>query len=93
MARIRLIHWKPEEAEDRVAVLRKAVHVVDASPFAGLKGLERFDAVVIDLSRLPSQGRDLALAIRERKATRSLPIVFLEGDRAKVERIRTLLGI
>lgn len=58
-----------------------------------LKDLEhrRPDAILIDLSRLPSQGRDLAIAIRNRKRTRSIPIIFLEGDPAKVERIRKLL--
>ncbi len=91
MARLRLIHWKPEEAKDRVAALRKAGHVVDASPFAGLKGLERFDALLIDLTRLPSQGRDVALAVRERRASRHVPIVFVEGDPEKVARIRDLL--
>jgi CheY-like chemotaxis protein len=91
MKSIRLIHWKPEEVEERVARLRKAGYTVDAGPFTGLKGLERFDALLIDLTRLPSQGRDLALAIRERKATRHLPLVFLEGNPEKVERSRQLL--
>jgi hypothetical protein len=91
MTSIRLIHWKPDEAKDRVAMLRKSGYEVDADPFTGLKGLESFDALLIDLTRLPSQGRDVALAVRERQATRLVPIVFLEGDPAKVERIRELL--
>lgn len=47
--------------------------------------------IVVDLSRLPSQGRDLALALRESKATRSIPVVFVGGEREKVERIQKLL--
>jgi len=55
--------------------------------------------VVIDLGRLPSQGRDLALNIRKYKATRHVPLVFVAGespadsaaDPAKVARIQELL--
>ncbi len=46
------------------------------------------DAVVIDLSRLPSQGRDMTLAIRHQKATRYIPLVFVEGEPEKVDRIK-----
>ncbi len=45
-------------------------------------------AVVIDLGRLPGQGRDMAMMLRQRKATRHLPIVMIEGDPAKMEKIR-----
>lgn len=91
MARVRVIHWKPAEAQDRVATLRKAGYEVDATPFRNLGELRAVEALLIDLSRLPSQGRDLALAVRARKATRHLPIVFVEGDPTKVDRIRGLL--
>jgi len=46
---------------------------------------------VIDLTRLPSHGRDAAFAIREQKSTRMIPIVFVEGEREKVEAIRNAL--
>jgi hypothetical protein len=49
------------------------------------------DLVVIDLSRIPSHGRDVALVLRSGKATRSIPLVFLDGDPDKVSRIRRLL--
>lgn len=49
------------------------------------------DAVVIDLSRLPSQGREAAIFLRGQKATRQIPIVFLGGAPDKVEAIRKLL--
>ena len=49
------------------------------------------DAIVIDLSRMPSHGRELAFAIRGRKYTRGIPIVFVGGDPAKVEAIRAQL--
>jgi hypothetical protein len=47
--------------------------------------------VVIDLGRQPSHGRDLALGIRQYKATRRVPLVFVDGDADKVARIRELL--
>lgn len=49
------------------------------------------DAVVIDLSRLPSQGRDIALQIRQYKTSRLIPIIFVDGDPDKLGRIRSLL--
>lgn len=50
------------------------------------------DVFVIDLSRMPSQGRDLGVALRRAASTRRVPIVFAGGDREKVARIRELLG-
>jgi Protein of unknown function (DUF3052) len=49
------------------------------------------DAVVIDLSRLPSHGREIAVWLRSTKRTRHVPIVFANGDGAKVAAIRELL--
>jgi hypothetical protein len=48
-------------------------------------------AVVVDLSRYPSHGRDVALAIRQHKATRGIPLVFVGGEPEKVAQIRNLL--
>ena len=45
-------------------------------------------AAVIDLTRLPSHGRYVAAAIRATKSTRHIPIVFVDGDPEKVERVR-----
>ena len=44
------------------------------------------DAVIIDLSRIPSQGRDVGLGIRKYKDTRHVPLIFVEGDPEKVKR-------
>ena len=93
--RIRLIHWKAEEAVERAGLLQDAGYRVDASPYAqGALRAMRDDppaVVVIDLTRLPSQGRDVAVSIRMLKATRHLPLVFAGGAPSKVERIRELL--
>jgi hypothetical protein len=79
--KVLLVHWDRAERDDIPAgggALRKLSE-------------SRLAAVVIDLSRAPSQGRDLALAIRAYKATRHLPLVFVEGDEEKVVRIKELL--
>ena len=49
------------------------------------------DAVLIDLSRLPSQGRDVAVALRIAKPTRTIPIVFIDGLPEKVLVVRQTL--
>ena len=49
------------------------------------------DAFVIDLGRQPSQGRDLAIWLRGRKASRHIPIIFVGGDQEKVSGVRKLL--
>ncbi len=49
------------------------------------------DAFVIDLSRLPSQGREIAIALRQSPRTRAIPIVFCGGLEEKVSAIRSVL--
>jgi CheY-like chemotaxis protein len=95
MHRVRLIHWNAAEAEERADRLRSAGYEVvhEALDAAGLRRLREDppSAVVIDLSRMPSQGRDVALGIRKTKATRFVPLVFVDGDPAKVARIKEIL--
>lgn len=92
MHRIQLIHWKPTEAEARVSALEAAGYQVTYEPFQGPPTLRRLrvdppDAVVIDLERMPSQGRDVAFLLRQSKVTRGLPLVFVGGDLEKVGKI------
>jgi len=47
--------------------------------------------VVIDLSRSPSQGRDLAVNMRMYKATRHVPLVLVGGGQKTVARLQELL--
>lgn len=89
---VRLIHWNAAEAEERAAKLRAAGYDVAYEPLEAtiMRELRKGPptAVVIDLTRLPSQGRDVALAIRLYKTTRRVPLVFVEGDPEKVTRIK-----
>jgi CheY-like chemotaxis protein len=95
MKRIRLIHWHPAEAEERAARLRAAGYDAACEP-PSRESLEKLwqnppAAVVIDLTRLPMQGRDVGLLLRQRKSTRSVPLVFVAGDPEKVARVRKSL--
>jgi len=94
--RIRLLHWKAAEASEYIELLEAAGHRVEYEP-EFRPGLMRAwreappDAFVIDLSRLPSHGREIAIALRQARATRAVPIVFCEGSEEKVARIRSEL--
>ena len=95
MMRIRLIHWNAAEAAERAARLPAGEFQVDHAPLdtPGLRALRTNppDALLIDLSRLPSHGRDVGVAMRQTRSTRGIPLVFVDGDPAKVERVRQLL--
>ncbi len=92
---VRLIHWKAEEAAPHIATLRAAGYIVQydlltpdimreirAAPPA---------AVIIDLGRMPSHGREIAFYFRLTKATREIPLVFVGGDPDKVTALRAKL--
>jgi hypothetical protein len=95
MARVRLVSWKEDDARERAALLCSLGHEVDAGEVTSgtIRELPRAaaDAFVIDLDRLPSQGRDVGVALRRAKASRAVPIVFAGGAPEKVERVRELL--
>ena len=95
MQRVRLIHWKESEAEEKVDFLKNAGYKVEFSLLDqdSMRQMRQDPpaAFVIDLKRLPSQGRDFALGIRIHKATRNVPLVFVGGELDKVKRIKELL--
>jgi CheY-like chemotaxis protein len=96
MSKLRLVHWKVEEAAEGIRTLMEAGFDVHSDPPRGsrfLKELEEEepDAIIIDLTRIPSQGRDVAVAIRNRRGTRYIPIIFVGGDPEKVKRLQDLL--
>ena len=96
MPRVRLFHWRAEEAKPVIAILRAQGYAVD---YPGDKANGDWRtlrqsptlAVVIDLTRLPSHGRWVAAEIRATKSLRHIPIVFLDGEPAKVESIRKMM--
>ena len=96
MADVLLIHWKPEEAAPHAAALEAAGHHVRVLAPVGMPALRALaghppDAIVVDLGRLPSQGAAVATALRQRRATRAVPLVFVEGGAEKTARVKALL--
>ncbi len=96
MVRILLVHWKEEELAERRARLEDgSLQVVEAThnPQAvrRVAATDPPDAIVIDLTRLPAQGRDMGCAIRQSPASRAIPLVFAGGKPGKVEGVRQRL--
>jgi CheY-like chemotaxis protein len=96
MARLRLIHTRASEAAPLIGALERAGYQVDWVPHVDTAELRRIrqappDAIAIDLSRLPSYGKYIAVALRRSKPTRRVPLVILEGAPEKVAPLRELL--
>lgn len=94
--RIRLVHWNEDEVPERARRLEAEGFEVDGTvpgTSIGVKQLREDPpiAFVIDLGRLPSHGREVAFAVRQSKALRAIPLVFVGGAEAKVEAIRKVL--
>lgn len=96
MARLIVIHWNADEGQARAVALGTHGHSVTAIRPEGGKGLARYrtaqpDAFVIDLSRLPSHGRAVAVYLRQTKGTRDVPLLFVAGALEKVAKIKAVL--
>lgn len=90
-----LIHWNDNEADARVREINAKGFEGWRPPRegGGIKAIRdrRPDAILIDLARLPSHGRDVALSVRGTKALRNVPLVFMGGDIEKLAGIKMLL--
>lgn len=96
MGRIQLIHWNKDEARERSERLTGLGYDVAWELSSGPDLLRKLKddpaaAVVIDLSRLPSHGREIGVTLRHQRATRLIPLIFVEGDLEKVAIIKGLL--
>ena len=97
MSRILLVHWHEAEARERARTLRSLGHtVIVHAQAADMESFRRVkdhppDLVVIDLARLPSHGRAVGAWLRQTKATRRVPLVFMAGDPEKTAIARRLL--
>lgn len=96
MKRLVLIHWNTSEYPERAARLEALGYIVDPIGSAGPEALRLVrtnppDGFVIDLSRLPSQGKAVATALRGGKTTRLVPLIFVEGSAEKLEGVKALL--
>ncbi len=94
--KIHLFCFDKKNLSDRVAQLGAQGHGVDARTpdapdfFKKLK-LNPPEVFIIDLSRTPSQGRDIGVYLRTAKPTRNVPLIFVGGDQGKVDKVKTLL--
>lgn len=94
--RVLVIHRKPEVAVERARRLcsegleAAAYPAMGPSAFRGIRANPP-DAILIDLTELPSYGRTMAVLLREQKGTRNIPLVFLKGDPEKAARVREVL--
>jgi hypothetical protein len=91
-----LIHWDAPEAQARVARLESMGYAASFENRSGPALLRKIaedppSAVVIDLSRLPAQGAEVAVGLRAGKVTRRIPIVFVDGLPEKVLTVRQTL--
>ncbi len=96
MPRVRIVHWKASEAGPLIEVCRAGGFDVEFSDIPSPELAREIrhnqpDAVVIDLTRTPSHGREMALALRRTKYSRHIPIVFVGGEAEKVAGVRTFL--
>ena len=95
MQTVRLVHWNEDEGLERQKQL-EAFGFDAAFDFGdGVFAMRQIraslpDAVVIDLSRMPSHGREVAHGLRSAKGTRHVPIVFVDGEPEKVARTKRL---
>ncbi|MGH7178609.1 MAG: hypothetical protein ACREJC_14625 [Tepidisphaeraceae bacterium] len=96
MSRVQLVHWNAAEARELAAPLVRAGFRVDCKPPSG-PGMGRAlrteppAALIISLERLPSHGREAGVFVRQTRATRHIPLVFVGGAEDKVARVRQLL--
>jgi CheY-like chemotaxis protein len=93
---VRLVHWDEDEGLERQRQLEalgfEVVFDAGDSLFVARQiKASPPDAVVIDHSRRPSSGREVALSVRSRKDTRHIPLVFVGGEPEKLERTRQLI--
>ncbi|MGH9202595.1 MAG: hypothetical protein ACRD2A_15330 [Vicinamibacterales bacterium] len=96
MHRIRLVHWNEDEGLERQKQLRTLgfdarYDFGDGPAVLRMVRADTLDAVVIDMTRLPSHGRELGRVLRMTKISRHLPLVFVDGEPAKIAQTKALL--
>jgi hypothetical protein len=91
--RIFLFHWDKAEAEDYAETIRGWGWDVDFEYEDGARGgsavkLNPPSAVVFYNTRLPSHSRATAEYLAESKSTRSIPLIFVDGESETIEKIK-----
>ena len=96
MSRLLLVHWNAEEAKAKARTLKGLGHTAEILCDSEKPNLGRVresppDLFLIDLNRLPSHGREIAGYFRRAKATRQIPILFVDGNAERVSRAKQLI--
>lgn len=96
MTNVLLVHWNEAEAKEHARALKalgyKAKILFDPEKHSLAEIREHPpELFLIDLSRLPSQGREIGGHFRRAKATRNVPILFVGGDPERVKTARKLI--
>ncbi len=93
--RVHLVCWHDGRASELKSELEAAGFAACTAVFDTSTLRELADkppaALVIDLGRLPAQGRDVGVALRTRAGTRKIPLVFVDGAEEKIARTREVL--
>src|SRR5581483_7424798 len=94
--RVVVIHYDIDAAIALAGRMRREGFEAEPCLLPGTRGLRVIksnppDAILIDLMRMPSYGRAIGALLREQKATRHIPLVFLEGEPEKTELVKALL--
>lgn len=94
--RVFLVHWREAEAEVLAREIRHMGWDVDIESLDGDRAGKRIekdppDVVVIYLTRLPSHGREMGHAIKAIKATKNIPLVYVDGNDEAIARTKTIV--
>lgn len=92
-----LVDWDAAAAASHADALRRdgwQVHVESENGGRAYRHIRTSvpDAVVIDLRRKPSHGREVGSALRELRATSTVPIVCIEDDEDAREQTRARIS-
>jgi Protein of unknown function (DUF3052) len=96
MQTVKLISWD-EDIDKKAAALKRRGLRVDAAPliktssFIGELARLSPAVLVLDLDRLPSQSREIAIGLRSSKSARHIPILFVGGLPEKIKHVRAAL--
>lgn len=96
MTRVLVIHRDIDEAVAWASRLRALGFDAAAYLSLGAKGFRGIrqdppQAILIDLTRLPSYGKAMGVLLRRQKALGAIPLVFVEGDPDKAAQVRAVL--
>jgi len=88
-----LVHWNRQESDILADMVRSygwevAVESENGARAARLIKEQKPDAVVIFLTRQPSLGRETGSDIRSAKATKAIPIIWVDGAEEVISRTK-----